>query len=234
MKSSMMKMVSLGLCLSLSATVAACGGAGDPKGAAAPTGTTSGSVKVTLDLPSTGNPKYDKFFGDVGDLAQLVADARASLESAPATLNKAMNVTGTTDFDTALKTLSGKLKGKVTVSINVTPAGADVSVVPVAGVTLSADEQAMVDAYKKVATDIAAIPAKLAPVVAKAIDIATQAAALAVSAKSDFTGMAAMKTLPSVIKGFGTVSTAVDGIKTDVPVILDKSKTMTVALKGAI
>ncbi len=126
------------------------------------------------------------------------------------------------------------MKGKVTVTINPTPTGADVNIVPAAGVTLTADEQAMVDAYKQVATDIVAIPAKLAPVVSKAVDIATQAAALAASAKSDFTGMSAMKTLPSVIKGFGTVGTAVDGIKTDVPVIIDKSKTMTVALKGAL
>ena len=229
------KLFCLGLGLILVTATGACASSGDGKGADSPSGTTtSATVKVKLDLPNTGNPKYDKFFGDVADLAQLVADARAALETAPATLNKAMNVTDTTDFDTALKTLGGKLKGKVTVTINPTPSGADVSIVPAAGVTLTADEQAMVDAYKKVATDIAAIPAKLAPVVAKAVDIATQAAGLAVSAKSDFTGMAAMKTLPSVIKGFGTVSTAVDGIKTDVPVILDKSKTMTVALKGAV
>jgi hypothetical protein len=142
-------------------------------------------------------------------------------------------VTGTTDFDTALKTLSGKLKGKVTVSINVTPAGADVSVVPVAGVTLSADEQAMVDAYKKVVGDIAGIPMKLEPVVAKAIDIGKQAAVLVVSAKTDFTGMAGLRTLPSVVNGFGKVTTAVDGIKTDVPVIGDKAKTMMISAKGA-
>jgi hypothetical protein len=190
-------------------------------------------VKVNLDLPNTGNPKYDKFFGDVSDLAQLVADARGALEAAPVTLNKAMKVTDATDFDTALKAISAKLKGKVTVTINPTPTGADVNIVPAAGVTLTADEQAMVDAYKQVATDIVAIPAKLAPVVSKAVDIATQAAALAASAKSDFTGMSAMKTLPSVIKGFGTVGTAVDGIKTDVPVIIDKSKTMTVASGAA-
>jgi hypothetical protein len=234
MKRSMMKLATLGLGLALVVTAAGCGGGGDPKGAASPTGTTSASVKVKLNLPQTDNPKYDKFFGDVSDLAQLVADARFALESAPATLNAAMKVTDTTDFDTAIKNIGGKLKGKVTLSINVTPTGADVSLVPAAGVTLTADEQAMADALKKVATDVATIPSKLEPVVAKSIDIGKQAAALALSAKSDFTGMAAIKTLPSVIKGFSTVGTAVDGIKTDVPVILDKSKTMTVSLKGAV
>jgi hypothetical protein len=233
MKRSMMKLATLGLGLSLLAMTGACAGSGDPKGANSPT-TTAASVKVKLDLPKTDNPKYDKFFGDVSDLAQLVADARAALDSAPATLNAAMKIADATDFDTALKNISGKLKGKVTVTVNVTPAGADVNVVPAAGVTLTADEQAMADAYKKVVTDIAAIPGKLEPVVAKSIDIGKQAVTLAASAKSDFTGFSGLRTLPSVIKGFGTVATAVDGIKTDVPAILDKSKTMTVAIKSAI
>jgi hypothetical protein len=234
MKRSMMKVVQLGFVLSLVGAVAACAASGTGNAASPQGGTSaSASVKVKLDLPTVGNPKYDKFFNDVVDLAQLVADARAALETAPATLNAAMKVTDQTDFDTALKNISGKLKGKVTVTINVTPTGADVAVVPVAGVTLTADEQAMADAYKKVATDIAAIPATLAPVVAKTVDIAKQAVVLAASAKSDFTGFSGLKTLPSVVSGISKVGTAIDGIKTDVPVITDKSKTMTVAIKGA-
>ncbi len=232
---SMSKFVGFGAGLVLAVSISACGGAAaDGKGAQSPT-TTSGSVdvKVQLDLPNTGNAKYDKFFDDTVSLAQLVADARASLETAPATLNKAMGVAEGTDFDAAFKSAREKLKGKVTITVNVTPAGADVKVVPVGG-ALSAEDQALVDAYKKVVTDIAAIPSKLEPVVAKSIDLAKQAAGLIASAKSDFVGFSGLKTLPSVIKGIGKVTSAIDSIKTDVPVIVDKAKAMTVTIKGAV
>src|SRR5580698_4704365 len=175
MKSSMMKLAGLGMGLSLVATTAACGGASvEGRATTTASSTESASVTVQLDLPHVGDPKYDKFFSDVVELAQLVADARASLESASATLNKAMNVTETTDFETAIKNISGKLKGKVTVTFAAGVTGAGVNVVAAPGVTLSAEDQAMVDAYKKVLIDVAAIPVKLAPVVLKSIDIAKQ------------------------------------------------------------
>jgi hypothetical protein len=235
MKSSMMKLASLGMGLSLVATTAACGGA-SVEGRTTTTASSTGSASVTvqLDLPHVGDPKYDKFFSDVVELAQLVADARASLESASATLNKAMSVTETTDFETAIKNISGKLKGKVTVTFAAGVTGAGVNVVAAPGVTLSAEDQAMVDAYKKVLTDVAAIPVKLAPVVLKSIDIAKQGVVLGLNAKSDFTGIKVVTTLPSVIKGIGKAKSAMDGIQTDVPIVIEKSKTMTVAIQGAV
>jgi hypothetical protein len=235
MKSSMMKLASLGMGLSLVATTAACGGASvEGRATTTASSTESASVTVQLDLPHVGDPKYDKFFSDVVELAQLVADARASLESASATLNKAMNVTETTDFETAIKNISGKLKGKVTVTFAAGVTGAGVNVVAAPGVTLSAEDQVMVDAYKKVLTDVAAIPVKLAPVVPKSIDIAKQGVVLGLNAKSDFTGIKVVTTLPSVIKGIGKAKIAMDGIQTDVPVVIEKSKTMTVAIQGAV
>jgi len=235
MKSSMMKLASLGMGLSLVATTAACGGASvEGRATTTASSTESASVTVQLDLPHVGDPKYDKFFSDVVELAQLVADARASLESASATLNKAMSVTETTDFETAIKNISGKLKGKVTVTFAAGVTGAGVNVVAAPGVTLSAEDQAMVDAYKKVLIDVAAIPVKLAPVVLKSIDIAKQGVVLGLNAKSDFTGIKVVTTLPSVIKGIGKAKIAMDGIQTDVPVVIEKSKTMTVAIQGAV
>jgi hypothetical protein len=231
MRSSTMKWLGSATVAFFVATGTACGGGSANVQAETPA---SGSVKVSLDLPKVGNPKYDAFFDNVTQLAQLVADARATLDDAAATLNKAAGVTGTTDFDTALKNVSAKLKGKVTVTVNVTPTGADVAVVPVAGVTLTADEQATVDAYKQVVGDIAAIPTKLAPVVAKSVQIIGQAAGLVASAKTDFTGFSGLRTLPSVISGIGKVTTAVGKIKDDVPVMLDKAKTMTVSVKAGI
>ncbi len=235
MKLSMMKGPLWGVGLSLAVLTAACGGGmadGGAQTASSAGGTVSVSVK--LGLPKVGNPKYDKFFNDVVELSQLVADARAALETAPATLNKAMSVAGATDFDTALKNIAGKLKDKVTVNIGVGPAGADVNVVAASGVTLSAEEQGMMDAYKKVLVDIVAIPVKLEPVVPKSVDIAKQAAVLVAGAKSDFSGMQLVTTLPSVIAGMNKVTAAMNEIKTDVPVIIEKSKTMTVAIKGAV
>jgi hypothetical protein len=143
-----------------------------------------------------------------------------------------MNVTEATDLDTAIKNISGKLKGKVTVTVNVTPIGADVNVVATPGVTLSTDDQVLVDAYKNVVTDVAAIPVKLAPVVPKSIDIAKQGILLVVSAKSDFTGLKALTTLPSVIIGIQKATSAMGDIKTEVPAVIEKSKTVTVAIQG--
>jgi hypothetical protein len=231
----MMKMASLGFGLSLVAANVACGGGLSGAGADPPASATgSAQVTVNLDLPNVGNPKYDTFFSSVVELEQRVADARAALENAPATLNKAMNLAEATDFETAVKNISGRLKGKVTVTINVGPAGADVNVVAASGVTLSTEEQAMVDAYRKVATDVAAIPIKLEPVVPKSIDIVKQGAVLTVSARSDFTGIKGIITLPSVIGGINKATAAMGEIKTDVPLVIEKSKTMTVALSGAI
>jgi hypothetical protein len=235
MKSSMMKLTSASVVLSLAAATAACGG-GLAEGKVATTSSTPGStsVAVQIDLPKVGDPKYDKFFNDVVELAQIVADARAALEAAPATLNTAMNVTEATDFDTAIKNTSGKLKGKVIVTINASPTGADVSVVAAPGVTLSAEDRAIVDAYTKVLTEVAAVPVKLAQAVPKSIDIAKQGVVLALNAKSDFTGIKLVTTLPSVIKGIGKAKSAMDGIQNDVPVVIEKSKAMTVAIQGAV
>jgi hypothetical protein len=215
-------------------TTAACGGATAQGGGADTSASASGSVsvKVRLGLPNVGNPKYDAFFNDVVALEQLVADAQAALDAAPATLNKAMNVTEATDFPTALQNISAKLKGKVTVTINASPAGADVNVVAAPGVTLSPEEQAMLDVYKNVVTDVAAIPAKLAPVVPKSVDIIKQSVVLVASAKSDFSGLKGLITLPSVIVGIQKVTVAMGDIKTEVPAVIEKSKTMTVAIQG--
>jgi len=226
-------LASAGVCLFLVAATA-CGGGVVAQGNAETAASAGGSVSVNLDLPKVGNPKYDTFFNDVVALEKLVADAQASLDAAPATLNKAMNLTEATDFDTALKNISGKLKGKVTVTINVTPIGADVNVVAAPGVTLSADEQAMMEAYKSVVTDVAAIPVKLAPVVPKSADIIKQSVVLVVSAKSDFGGLKALTTLPSVIVGIRKVTSAMGDIKTEVPAVIEKSKTMTVAIQGGV
>jgi hypothetical protein len=226
-------LASAGVCLFLIATTA-CGGGVVAQGNAETAASASGSVSVNLDLPKVGNPKYDTFFNDVVALEKLVADAQASLDAAPATLNKAMNLTEATDFDTALKNISGKLKGKVILTVNVTPIGADVNVVAAPGVTLSADEQAMMEAYKSVVTDVAAIPVKLAPVVPKSADIIKQSVVLVVSAKSDFGGLKALTTLPSVIVGIRKVTSAMGDIKTEVPAVIEKSKTMTVAIQGGV
>jgi hypothetical protein len=181
MKHSMMKVASLGIGLCLVSATAACGGLhGRAETPAETSGsaTTTVSLKVKLDLPNVGNPKYDTFFNDVVALEQLVVDARAALEAAPATLNNAMNVAEATDFETAIKNISGKLKGKATVTINVSPIGADVNVVAAPDVALSADERGMLDAYKSVVTNVATIPMKLEPVVPKSIDIVKQAVVL--------------------------------------------------------
>jgi hypothetical protein len=232
MKYSMTNLAGLCMGLSLAAATAACGASAQGRVETPTSTTTSTSVSVKLGLPKVGNVKYDKFFNDVVELAQLVADARAALEDAPVALNKAMNVTETTDFETALKNINGKLKDKVTVTFGVGPTGADVNVVAASGVTLSPEEQAMVDAYKKVTIDIVSIPVKLAPVVPKTIDIVAQAVTLTSSAPSDFGGFHALTTLPSVIVGIGKAKGAIDGIKADVPVIIEKSKAMTVAIKS--
>jgi hypothetical protein len=233
--SSMMKFVSVTIALSIVGATAACGG-GLAEGKVATTSSSTGSTSIAaqLDLPKVGDPKYDKFFTDVVELAQLLADARAALEAAPGTLNKAMNVTEATDFDTAIKNISAKLKGKVVVTINASPAGADVNVVAAPGVTLSAEEQAMMEAYKTVLTDLVAIPVKLAVLVPKSIDIVRQAVVLGMSARSDFTGIKLVTTLPSVIAGIGKARSAMNEIQTDVPVVIEKSKTMTVAIQGAV
>jgi hypothetical protein len=233
MKRSIMKLTGLGIGLSLIALTPACGGLqGRAETPSSATGAVS--VNVKLDLPNVGNPKYDAFFNDVIALEQLVADARDALENAPATLNKAMNVAEATDFETAVTNISGKLKGKVTVTINVSPIGADVNMVAAPGVKLSPDEQAMMDAYKSVVTTVATIPMKLEPVVPKSIDIVKQAVLLVASAKSDFTGIKVITTLPSVINGIRKVTIAMGEIKTEVPVVIEKSKTMTVAIQGAV
>src|ERR1700733_13494066 len=184
MKHSMTKLAGFCMGLSLVAATAACGASAQGRVETPTSTTTSASVSVNLGLPKVGNPKYDKFFDDVAELAQLVADARAALEAAPAVLNKAMNVTETTDFETALKNINGKLKDKVTVTFGVGPTGADVNVVAASGVTLSPEEEIMVDAYKKVAIEIVAIPVKLAPVVPKTIGIVAPFLALAFSARA--------------------------------------------------
>ena len=239
MKRSMMKLARLGTGVSLVAAIACGGGLGGGKaetGGSATGGSASGSVSVNvdLDLPKVGNPKYDAFFNGVVELQRVVDEARIALETAPVTLNKAMNVAETTDFETAIKNISAKLKGKITVTINVSPVGTDVSVVAVPGVTLSPEEQAMMDAYTRVVTNVAAIPMKLEPVVPKSIDIVKQGAVLVVSAKSDFTGIKGLMTLPSVINGIRKVTIAMGDIKTTVPVVIEKSKTMTVAIQGSV
>jgi hypothetical protein len=235
MKSSMMKLASVSIAVSLLAATAACGGGlaeGKVATTSSPTG--SASVAVQLGLPKVGNPKYDQFFTDVVELAELVAEARDALETAPATLNKAMHVTEATDFETAVKSVHGKLDGKVVLAIDVGPTGANVSAVAAPGVTLSPEDQDLMEAYKRVVIDVAAVPIKLAPVVPKSISIVAQGVSLAASAKSDFSGMQLFTTLPSVIVGIGKVTAAMTKIKNDVPVIIDKSQTMTVAIKGAV
>lgn len=234
MKRATMTLASASIGLFVIATAACGGGLAQGKAQTAASADGSVSVKVKLGLPNVGNPKYDAFFNDVVALEQLVADAQAALDAAPATLNKAMNVTEATDFQTALQNISGKLRGKVTVTINASPAGADVSVVAAPGVTLSPDEQAMMDAYKNVVTDVAAIPAKLAPVVPRSVDIIKQSVTLVASAKSDFSGIKGLITLPSVIVGIRKVTSAMDDIKTEVPAVIEKSQTMTVAIQGGV
>ena len=173
MKRATMTLASASIGLFVIATAACGGGLAQGKAQTAASADGSVSVKVKLGLPNVGNPKYDAFFNDVVALEQLVADAQAALDAAPATLNKAMNVTEATDFQTALQNISGKLRGKAR-DINASPAVADVSVVAAPGVTLSPDEQAMMDTYENVVTDVAAIPAKLAPVVPRSVDIIKQ------------------------------------------------------------
>jgi hypothetical protein len=92
----------------------------------------------------------------------------------------------------------------------------------------------MMEAYKKVLVDLVAIPVKLATLVPKSVDIVRQAVVLTMSAKSDFTGIKVVTTLPSVIKGIGKAKSAMDGIQNDAPVVIEKSKTMTVAIQGAV
>ena len=75
---------------------------------------------------------------------------------------------------------------------------------------------------------------KLEPVVPKSIDIVKQAVLLVASAKSDFTGIKVITTLPSVINGIRKVTIAMGEIKTEVPDVIEKSKTMTVAIQGAV
>jgi hypothetical protein len=234
MKQWVMKLALSGAGLTMIAVTMACGGAPTARPQTPSSASSSASVDVSLKLPTVGNPKYDSFFRDVADLSNLVATARTALENAPATLNTAMNVSETSDFDAALKNISDKLKGKIIVTIDVEPASADVSVVAAPGVTLSPEEQLMTDAYKKVATDVALIPMKLEPVVAKSIAIAQQALALVASAKADFTGIKGLMTLPSVVSGLQRVVSAMGSMKTDVPVMVEKSKTMTVAIQGAV
>jgi len=81
---------------------------------------------------------------------------------------------------------------------------------------------------------VAAIPTKLAPVVPKSVDIVKQAVVLVASAKSDFTGIKVVTTLPSVINGIRKVTIAMGDIKTEVPVVIEKSKSMTVAIQGGV
>src|SRR5580658_9899567 len=134
MKSSMKKLARVGIALSLVAATAACGGgAANVKVETPASANGSVSVQAQLNLPKVGDPKYDKFFSDVVDLAQVVADARASLDNASVALNKAMGVTEATNFETAVKNMSGKLNGKVTVTFGAGPTGANVNVVAAPG-----------------------------------------------------------------------------------------------------
>ena len=48
------------------------------------------------------------------------------------------------------------------------------------------------------------------------------------------TGIKGLLMLPSVLNGLRKVMSAMGDIKSDVPVIVDTSKTMTVALQGAV
>ena len=249
MGSFVQKAVLVGLCVSLGSTVG-CHRQKGADSANAKSGKTSKTAKAAkgskttavggtaapttfmLDVQATGNPKYDQFFADVTALAQLVSDARYTLDSAPTTLNTAMNVTDATDFNTSLANVKARLGGKVTLSIVDGPNGAQVAVVPVkGGEALSPEDQALADAYTKVATDVVAIPTTLAAVVAKTADITQQAADLGASAKSDFTGISAIRTVPSVLVGLTKVVAAVKSIRADVPVIVDRSRAMTVAIK---
>jgi len=239
-----MMLVGIGIGLSLVAATSGCGGGlsegrteaqatpGDPPAST----TVSGSVTVNIvpTVAPLGNPKYDAFFSNAVALGKAVADARVAMDAAPAALNKAMNVAEATDFQTAVANIRAKLQGKMTVTMTVIPAGTQVTVVVVPGVTLTPDEQAMLDAYKSVAADVVAIEAKLVPVAGKTAELAAQGALLATSARSDFTGLKMITTLPSVVAGISKVTTALTTIKTEAPALVDRSKVMTAAIAAAL
>lgn len=238
-----MKIGGISIGVSLMAT-AACGGhlaEGRTEAQATPadppaSGSVSASVTINVvpTVSPVGNPKYDAFFSNAVALGQAVADARAAMDAAPAALNKAVNLVETTDFETAVTNIRGKLQGKMTVTANVTPARTEVTVVVVPGVTLTPDEQTMLDAYKHAATDIAAAGAKLVPVGVKTAELVAQGAMLVASARSDFTGIKVFTTLPSVVAGISKVTTALTTIKTEAPALIDRSKAMTVAIAAAM
>jgi hypothetical protein len=230
MKRSMMATILAG---SLSLLVLG-GGCGGSSGSGQTSGGATASAEVEIDIKLSGNPKYDKFFNDVIALYKRVQKAKRALDAAPKSLAKVSTLAENTEFGPALKAVAGRLKGKVTLNVTITEQGATVEVVPVAGVTLTAEEQAMVDAYKQAVVDVAAVPQELAPVVTKVVDLIKQAVVLAANAKNDFTGLNALRTLPSVIGGIAKSKKAMEGIKNDTPVVIDKSQSYILAIKETI
>jgi hypothetical protein len=189
-------------------------------------------VAVAVDVKLTGDPKYDKFFADINVLYKRMKTAERALDRGPAALAKAAGLAGTTDFKAALEGVAAKLKGKVTVQIEITEKGATATIAAAGGVTLSAEEQAMVDAYKEAVIGIAEVPGALVDMTAKAVDLAKQLVSIAASAKTDFTGPKVFTILPSIISAVPRLQKILPEMKDKAPIIIEKAKNYIVTIKA--
>ncbi len=219
-----------GMIAGLVVVVVAAGCAGSAEG----TAKTAGQLSVGLELPKVGNPRYDRFFTDAMALQREVAELRAQLDRSPKAVNRSLGLRAGTSFRQAMTRLSAKLFGKVKVQLVVTPAGAEVDLAPVRGVELNDADMAAVATYKQVVTELGAIPARVRPLGEKTASLIGQAIDLAKRARTDFTGLAMLRTLPSVIKGIVQVKDAIAAIKNDLPVVVTRTESMLLEAKRSM
>jgi hypothetical protein len=130
--------------------------------------------------------------------------------------------------------LSAKLFGKVKVKVEVSPAGAEVDLVAAKGFTLTDADLALVASYKQLVVELGTVPGRVRPIAEKTAGLIRQGIDLAKSARQDFTGLAMLRTLPSVVRGLVTVTNAVSAIKNDLPVVVKRTESMLVEAKRSM
>ena len=230
MKRFSLTLAALAAAVSLNLFAAGCSGSASASGGGA---SASAQVDVAVDIEVTGNAKFDKFFADVNTLYKKFKKADRALNSGPAALAKAAGLAETTDFKAALEAVAAKLKGKVTVQINITETGATATIAAAAGVTLSAEEQAMIDAYKEAVLGIAEVPAAMAGMVEQVVKLIPQVPGLVQEAKAAAGNpLKAIKIVASVTKAVPRLQQILPEMKEKSPQFLEKSKNYIVTIKS--
>jgi hypothetical protein len=230
MKRISLTLAALAAAVSLNVFAAGCSGSASASGGGA---SASAEVDVAVDVEVSGNAKFDKFFSDVNVLYKKFRKAERALDRGPAALAKAAGLAETTDFKAALEAVAGKLKGKVTVQINITETGATATIAAAAGVTLSAEEQAMIDAYKEAVLGIAEVPGALGDLGVQVAKLIPQVPGLVTEAKAAAGNpLKAIKIVASVTKAVPKLQKILPEMKDRAPGLVEKSKTYITTIKS--